>query len=236
MKTIEEPAGPVVFVGLAEFVPHELVTVASRCARIDFRPLTHDEVRDALVGEGVALDAATTVAALSGGRLDRARLLASDPGAEARLRAWESVPARLDGTGATVAQLVDQLVDLLKRSTGPLAARQEAEVAARAERDARDPARASGKAPPAATRAAPRDLEERHRREQRRQRTDELRTGLAALARAYRDRAASGTMPADRAAAAVALIDGLSADLAFNPGEPMALQALFVRLDRAATA
>jgi DNA polymerase-3 subunit delta' len=87
-----------------------------------------------------------------------------------------------------------------------------------------------------AARAGARDLEERHRREQRRQRTDELRTGLAALARAYRDRSAAGALPADRAAAAVALVDGLSADLAFNPGEQLALQALFVRLDRLASA
>ena len=79
-------------------------------------------------------------------------------------------------------------------------------------------------------------LEERHRREQRRQRTDELRTGLAALAGAYRDRAVSGTLSPARAAEAVGLIDGLSADLVYNPGELLAVQALLVRLDRLASA
>jgi DNA polymerase-3 subunit delta' len=236
LKTIEEPAGPVVFVGLAEYVPPELVTVASRCVLVHFRPLSEDEIRDALVDEGVALDRATAVAALAGGRLDRARLLASDPGAVARRQAWEEVPARLDGSGATVALLVDQLIDMLKRSVEPLTVRQEAEMAALALRTAQELSGTPAKAAQVAARAGARDLEERHRREQRRQRTDELRTGLAALARAYRDRSAAGALPADRAAAAVALVDGLSADLAFNPGEQLALQALFVRLDRLASA
>jgi DNA polymerase III subunit delta' len=78
-------------------------------------------------------------------------------------------------------------------------------------------------------------MEERHRRELRRQRTDELRTGLAALAGAYRDRAVAGTLSPSRAFEAVALIDGLAADLEFNPGELLAVQALMVRLDRLAS-
>jgi hypothetical protein len=46
-------------------------------------------------------------------------------------------------------------------------------------------------------------------------------TGLSAAA-----------LPIGQVAEAVALIDGLSADLAFNPGELLALQALLLRLDR----
>lgn len=236
LKTIEEPAGPVVFVGLAEFVPSTLATVASRCARIDFRPFREDEVRDALIADGVGPERAVTVAGLAGGRLDRARLLALDPGAEARRQAWEAVPGRLDGTGATVAQLADELVNLLKRSAEPLVARQEAEMAALAQTNDLETTNTPGKGARGATRAANRESEERRRRELRRQRTDELRTGLAALARAYRDRGASGAFAADRVATAVALIDGVSADLAFNPGEQLALQALLVRLDRVASA
>ncbi|HUB69686.1 MAG TPA: ATP-binding protein [Acidimicrobiales bacterium] len=235
LKTVEEPAGPVVFIGLADFVPRELVTIASRCVRVDFRPLTDDEVTEALVADGVAAEQASLVASIAGGRLDRARLLASDPGAEARRRAWEAVPMRLDGSGATISVLADELVELLRESSAPLSDRQEAEAAALAARTAAEVGGVPGRAAQAFARAEARDLDERHRREQRRQRTDELRTGLAALARAYRDRAAAGAMAADRAATAVALIDELSSDLAFNPGEQLALQALFVRLDRVAS-
>ena len=39
LKTVEEPPGSTVFIGLAEFVPPELETIASRSARVDFRSL-----------------------------------------------------------------------------------------------------------------------------------------------------------------------------------------------------
>jgi len=231
LKTIEEPPPHTVFIVLAEFVPPELVTIASRCVRVEFRPLTDEEIAGALVADGVRPDRASLVATLAGGRLDRARLLASDEEAESRRRAWETLPARFDGSGATVALLAEELVDMLKRSANPLTVRQEAEVAklvaANAAPGQTAPGRAQGQA-----KAVARELEERHRREQRKQRTDELRTGLAALAGAYRDRAVSGTLPIGQVAEAVALIDGLSADLAFNPGELLALQALLLRLDR----
>ncbi len=235
LKTIEEPPGSTVFIGLAEFVPPELETVASRSARVDFRPLGDDEIAAILVAEGVPPEHAPVLARLAGGRLDRARLLASDPEAVARRRSWEAVPARLDGTGATAAQLAEELVELLKRSAAPLALRQGTEVAELAERHARESATLPGRAGQSLARAGGREMEERHRRELRRQRTDELRTGLAALAGAYRDRAVAGTLSPSRAAEAVALIDGLAADLEFNPGELLAVQALMVRLDRLAT-
>jgi DNA polymerase III subunit delta' len=235
LKTIEEPPGGTVFIGLAEFVPPELETVASRSARVDFRPLSDAEITDVLLAEGVPSERAPVLARLAGGRLDRARLLATDREAEGRRRSWETVPARLDGTGATVAQLADELVELLKRSASPLSARQEAEAAELAERYARESATLPGRAGQGLARAGGREMEERHRREQRRQRTDELRTGLAALAGAYRDRAVAGSLSPARAAEAVALIDRLGADLEFNPGELLALQALLVRLDRLAS-
>ena len=145
------------------------------------------------------------------------------------------MPALLDGTGATAAQLAEELVELLKRSAAPLALRQETEIAELAERHARESATLPGRAGQSLARAGGREMEERHRRELRRQRTDELRTGLAALAGAYRDRAVAGTLSPSRAAEAVALIDGLAADLEFNPGELLAVQALLVRLDRLAS-
>ena len=236
LKTIEEPPGGTVFLGLAEFVPPELVTIASRSARVDFRPLTDAEVAAVLTAEGVPAERAAGLAHLAGGRLDRARLLATDPEAEARRRSWEAVPARLDGTGATVALMAEELVELVKRSADPLSLRQQAEVAELTERHSREAATLPGRGGQSTARAGIRELEERHRREQRRQRTDELRTGLAALAGAYRDRAVSGALTPSRAAEAVLVIDTLSADLAYNPGELLAIQALLLRLDRLGSA
>jgi DNA polymerase III subunit delta' len=234
LKALEEPSAPVVIVGLAEFVPPELVTIASRCVRVDFRPLSEDELVAVLVAEGASPQRAEVGARLAGGRLDRARLLAADPAAEQRWLAWAGVPQRLDGSGATIAQIAEELVELLKQSAEPLVARQEAELAALARSNEAAAPNVPARIAQGVTRQGARELEERHKREQRRQRTDELRGGLAALAGAYRDMVALGQQSPLKAVGAVALIDQLSADLAFNPGELLALQALFVKLDRLA--
>ncbi|MGC8626555.1 MAG: ATP-binding protein [Acidimicrobiales bacterium] len=233
LKTIEEPPASTVFVALAEFVPPELVTIASRCSMVELRPLPDEEISAALVSDGVPEDRARLLAELAQGRLDRARLLANDPEALARQEAWASVPARLDGTGYTAAVVARQLLSLLERSAAPLLERQEAELSELASQQAaavsvpgrHTKSRFSG-------RGKTKDLEDRHRREQRRQRVDELRAGLGVLARAYRDRAASGALAPGQAAGAVALVDKLSADLVYNPGELLALEALLVRLGR----
>lgn len=237
LKTIEEPPPGTVFIVLADFVPPELVTIASRCARLDFRPLSSVDVASALEAEGADPGRAQLLAAMAGGRLDRARILAGDPEAEARHLAWVSVPSRLDGTGATVALLVDELLSLVERSGAPLARRQETEAAELAERLNRAVSASGpgGRAGRPGARSGLKELEDKHRREQRRYRTDELRSGLAALAGAYRDRLAQGRLAPARAAQVVALLDGFSADLAYNPGEQLALQALLVRLDRLAS-
>ncbi len=120
LKTIEEPPASTIFVILADFVPPELVTVASRCVQIDFDSLTDRQIAELLVADGIEPERAAVVAAVSAGRLDRARLLATDPDVERRRQAWESVPGRLDGSGAAAAVMVDELVALLDASVAPL--------------------------------------------------------------------------------------------------------------------
>ncbi len=232
LKTIEEPPPGTVFVVLADFVPPELVTIASRCVRVDLRPLAPAEVAAALVAVGVEPERAEALARLAGGRLDRAALLAADPEAERRMAAWQSVPARLDGTGATVAGLVDELLGLVERSGAPLSRRHEEEVDELLQRNDRLASSSGARLGRGGLRTGVKELEDRHRREQRRHRADELRFGLAALAGAYRDRAVAGGLSPVRASEAVSLIDALSADLAYNPGEVLALQALLLRLGR----
>jgi DNA polymerase-3 subunit delta' len=221
LKTIEEPPASTVFIILADQVPPELVTIASRCVRIDFPPLSVEAIAAALVEEGVDADAARAAAESANGRLDRARLLASDAGFAARRDAWLGVPARVDGTGATVAKVVDELVALLDESVAPLKVRQQEEVAAVEERMARYGEKGS----------AAKELEDRHRRELRRLRTDELRWGLSLLAGVYRDRAVVATGPAVRAAtSALETLATAGEELIRNPNETLQLQALLLRL------
>lgn len=224
LKTIEEPPGDTVFIVIAESVPATLVTVASRCVTVTFAPLSEAELRAALAREGVEPAAAQRAARAAGGRLDRARLLARDEDFAEREARWRSVPERLDGTGATTAVLAaellsggEDLVELVRAAQAEELERLEAEAKDAGER------RITGR----------QVIEERHRREQRRVRTDELRTGLGVLAAAYRSRL-SGPLPPHRRAAvvgAIAAIEEAARSLIRNPTEALLLEALLLRLD-----
>ena len=72
-------------------------------------------------------------------------------------------------------------------------------------------------------------LLDRHKREQRRVRTADLRSGLAALVARYRDALAEGAEPEVFLTAADA-VQSLADALVFNPNETLQLQALFVAL------
>jgi DNA polymerase III subunit delta' len=221
LKVLEEPPPSTVFVILAEQVSPELVTIASRCVQIDFGPLTADQVAAALVAEGIEAAVASEVADASGGRLDRARLLAGDPGFAARRDAWGSVPSRLDGTGATVAVVASDLAALLgEAGVATLEARQAAELAELDERVKRTGERGAGR----------KVLTERHKRELRRLRHDELRFGLATLAGVYRDALANGAGDDKANIEAVAAIQAAATAMIRNPTEALLLQSLLLRL------
>lgn len=222
LKTIEEPPASTYFVVLAEQVPPELVTIASRCARIDFGPVSPELIEARLIAEGADPAAAALAAVNSGGRPERARLLAADPSLAARVEAWRTVPERLDGTGHRASTLVDELTSMIEAvENGLLTHRHAAEMAQLAEREAEFGKRGSGRA----------NIEARHRRERRRVRTDELRLGLATLAEHYRSRLPT----ADRAAtrrylAALTAIGAANEALIRNPNEVLLLTSLLVSL------
>jgi DNA polymerase-3 subunit delta' len=220
LKTIEEPPGSTTFLVLADDVPPELVTVASRCVRIDFRALADADVTSVLLAEGHDADHAALAARAAGGNLDRARVLVIDPGLVVRREAFERLPRRLDGTGAAVVKAVDELLGLIEAAAAPLQERQAIEVAALDVRVEQVGERGSGR----------RALEERHKREARRHRVDELRAGLAVLAAAYRDELVAGSRDAAGAVSAVARIHDAIEVLDRNPNEALLLQDLFLRL------
>jgi DNA polymerase-3 subunit delta' len=221
LKTIEEPTPSTTFVVLADQVPPELVTIASRCVRIDFRPIAADDIRAVLEAEGADPVSALEAAEASNGNLDRARLLASDPGLHRRREAFATIPAKLDGSGSAVAKVVDELQELMESAAAPLAARQATEVTALEERVTATGERGSGRT----------QLTERHKRELRRHRTDELRSGLGVLAGAYRDALVEGrgSRPGAYVDAVRHVHEALEA-LERNPNETLLLQNLLLHL------
>ncbi|HEX7094730.1 MAG TPA: hypothetical protein VF183_02525, partial [Acidimicrobiales bacterium] len=137
----------------------------------------------------------------------------------ARRAAWYRVPEELDGTGATVARLVAELRALIDDAQVPLSERHAAEVAQLEAWEEEYGTRGSGR----------RALEERHRREVRLLREDELRLGLATLAARYRERLVTAPDPAPYAAACRRITEASEA-LLRNPNEALLLQALFLDL------
>jgi DNA polymerase III subunit delta' len=221
LKTIEEPPASTVFVILADDVPPELVTIASRCLRVDFRPVPHDLVVERLVADGVDADAAILAADAAAGDLDRARLLAADSGLAARRAAFHRLPTRLDGTGAAVAAATDELLGLIDGAAQPLRHRHAAEADELERRAAQFGERRGDR----------KEVEERHKRELRRHRTDELKSGLVALAASYRDRLADGTLPdAGGGVTAVRAVHEAIESLERNPNERLLLESLLLRL------
>jgi DNA polymerase-3 subunit delta' len=221
LKTIEEPTPSTTFLVLADQVPPELVTIASRCVRIDFRPVPVADVEAALLADGIEPEAARRAAESSNGDLDRAHVLARDPEVVKRREAFASVPQRLDGTGSAVAKVVDDLQALIESAAAPLAARQAEEIKALDERVAATGERGSGRS----------QMTERHKRELRRHRTDELRAGLGVLAAAYRDALVEGRghRPGAYVEAVHNVHDAIEA-LERNPNETLLLQNLLLHL------
>ena len=222
LKTIEEPPATTIFVLLAEDVPPEHVTIESRCTRIDFPPVAAAAIAEALVIDGlVDAERAAVVAAAAGGSVRRARDLTNDERLATRRQAWWGVPDRLDGSGAAVAVIVEELrvlIDEASESAGT-AERHRAELDALDAREEAFGTRGSGR----------NDLDVRHRRELRQLRTDELRFGLATLAARYREAMVGGDERSSVLAAA-GHIRATHASLGRNPNEALALQALLLKL------
>ncbi len=222
LKPVEEPVESLVWVLLAEHVLPEHVTIASRCTKVEFAPLSDKLVSEALVSEGLAdSENAELLAVAAAGNLRRARQLATDDRVSVRRQSWWSIPDRLDGSGATVALLVSEVRALISEAGEALEVRHREELVALKEHEDRYGIRGSGR----------KTMEARHKRELRQARTDEIRFGLATLAGRYRDQAlASLEHPDTTAMVAIDRIRATSSDFVRNPNEALALQALLLDL------
>ena len=218
LKSIEEPPPGTIFVVLADDVPAELVTIASRCSRVDFSPIPAALIRSELAREGVEGSIALAAATSSGGDLDRARLLATDVHLVERRQFWLGLPERLDGTGATAAKLATEALARIEEVLEPLKRAHDAEMAALLEEVEKWGQPKSGI----------KRLEDRHKREQRRIRVTELKAGLAALADRYRSGIAGGGHAAF--AEVAELVTQSCERLVFNPNMELALQSIIVSL------
>lgn len=219
LKTIEEPPATVVFVLLAEHVLPDHVTIASRCVKVAFPPVSTQAIVDYLAESGHNAEQAELIAAAAAGNIDRAALLATDASFAGRVEAWRSIPDMLDGTGSRVSDLVANLRALIDDAQLPLSERHKIEMAEAEEWEEQFGLKGSRR----------RGLEERQRREARVLREDELRLGFATLAGAYRDRLLITAHP-ELCYEATKRITAATEALERNPNEMLLLEALLCHL------
>ena len=219
LKFVEEPPPSTFFVILAEDVPPELVTIASRSVRVDLGPIPLAAVEDRLVADGVEPVRAASIAAAAAGDLERARLLATDARFALRAEALRALPGRLDGTGSRAAELAAEVKALIDDAQDVIDARHAEEAADLQERIDRYGQRGSGK----------KDIEDRHKREVRLHRNAELRFALATLAAVYRDVLPTARHP-DVVVDGLRRIDDAALALERFPNEALLLQALLAHL------
>ncbi|MEX2293977.1 MAG: ATP-binding protein [Acidimicrobiales bacterium] len=219
LKYVEEPPASTFFVILAEDVPPELVTIASRAVRVDLGPIPLTAIIERLLADGIGPDQAASIAAACAGDLDRARLLATDARFALRAEALRQMPSRLNDTGARAAELAAEVKGLIDDAQDVIDARHAIEITELQERIERYGQRGSGK----------KDLEDRHKREVRRHRTAELRFALATFAGVYRDALPTAAHP-DRIVAGLRRLDEAALSLERFPNETLMLQALLSHL------
>ena len=220
LKLVEEPPQTTIFVLLASDVPPHQKTIESRCLRLDFLPVDAEAIAEALVAEDLAdAEQAKVVAAAANGSVDRARLLVLDERLAFRRDAWWSVPDRLNGSGAAVATVVEELRGLIDDAAEVKVAQHQRELEELNQREEQLGTRGSGR----------RAVEAQQRRELRQFRTEELRFGFATLAARYRELVVA-ELGGEVALEAVDRLSHSTAALIRNPNETLLLQALLLKL------
>ena len=192
LKTIEEPSEKVIFILLADQLVPSLATINSRCVVVQF------------VANNVY----------------RERHLANDPHFAHRQEAFAQIPYKLDGSGATVAQVVDEIFELIEQATAPLIAEQKKELEDLEARVSLTGERGSGR----------KALQDRHKRQLRKFDTDELRSGLSTIAGTYHALIVSETQYLDESKYhdAIHRIHKAMGSLGLNVNEELLLQSLFL--------
>jgi DNA polymerase-3 subunit delta' len=192
LKTIEEPSEKVIFILLADQLVPSLATINSRCVVVQF----------------------------AANNAYRERLLANDPQFGHRQESFASIPYKLDGSGATVALIVDEIFELIEQATVPLISEQKKELDELEARVSLTGERGSGR----------KALQDRHKRQLRKFNTDELRSGLSTIAGTYHSLIVSETQYPDEPKYhdAIHRIHKAMGSLGLNVNEELLLQSLFL--------
>jgi DNA polymerase-3 subunit delta' len=225
LKTLEEPDGRTVLILLGDDVPAGFTTIASRCVRVNFAPIPDDVIVSCLEASGYPRETAERAAHVAAGDLERALVIVDDSELASRLQLFEELPRRIDGHHSTAVRLSTEILAAIESSLDVYKTKHDAEVEALEERVKMLGERGSGR----------KALADRHKRELRRHRTNELRSGLRVLSLSYRDaiaRLSESAVPHEvlGLADAVSRIGRASEKLSRNANERLLLEDLLMSL------
>ena len=219
LKVVEEPPAATIMVLLAQEVPKEHVTIASRCVTVQFSSLRPEDICSWLVAEGLAEESrAEVLAGAARGNQRRARLLAADDGFALRHSFWQQVPARCGTSGADACALTSELQGMLEEALKPVVAEHDKQIAEEKEMEEHFHIRVGDR----------KAREARQRRELRHFREEELRWGFSVLAWTYRDEMRYSSTTSE----VMERLRAIQAELVRNPNETLMLQNLFRNLPR----
>lgn len=225
LKTVEEPGANNVIILLGDDVPDSMITIASRCVRIDFAPIADDVIEAQLIAEGADPETAQHIAYVATGDLSRARILVDDSSLAERTRLFAQVPHELDGTASRALHISENLLIAIEESLTVYKDKQAAESADLEERARFLGERGLGR----------KKMEDRHKRELRRHRTDEIRSGLRIMTLVYADALKESTRATahhltDSYMRAVKTLRDASTALSLNVNERLLLENLLMGL------
>ncbi|MGW7256106.1 DNA polymerase III subunit delta' [Streptomyces sp. NPDC054834] len=184
LKAVEEPAPRTVWLLCAPSIEDVLPTIRSRCRHLTLRTPSVDAVADMLVRrEGVEPGVAAAASRATQGHVDRARRLATDPGARERRAAVLKLPLRLDEVGACL-KAAQELVDAAAEDAKQLAEEMDGKEA---EEMKAALGAAQGGRLPRGTAGVMKDLEDMQKRRRTRTQRDSLDVALGDLTAFYRD-------------------------------------------------
>ena len=184
LKSIEEPAARTVWLLCAPTPDDVVVTIRSRCRRVELATPGAAAVAELLVRrDGVPADLAAFAARVAQGHIGRARMLARNEAVRARRAELLQLPGRLTSLSACLsaaAGLVEAAAAEASGTTGELDAREKAELSEALGFGTKG-------ARPRNAQAALRDLEEQQKARAKRLQRDALDRVLTELTTYYRD-------------------------------------------------
>ncbi len=234
LKTIEEPPSSTIFIILAEVLNPELATVASRCMRINFSVISEKDIIEYLIEQNIEKQVAEKAAKYAGGNLEKAKLFALNPDLIFQDEKW--IFLLHNPTSSNIVEHSHSILEVVDQASKVLGLQQakELDFLSRQAKELGDKRLVETK-----------QIQDRHKREQKKLRRDIIYLLLSQLIEMYRLRLekfllslasdkqdVSSSQLVHDCREAITIIESTASRMIRNPNEQLQLQAMIISLSR----